>query len=199
MDTARYSIKPGTRPAVSLRLPFGKRRTGQRKRARDGDRRRKNYRRFFASVADHQLCGIGKRIPLFTIHHEHPGKDDRHVYQAAFAFCGEQARQIGGDHRHYRGRVDKPDEAERILREAGLTVSLTNVIAIGIPDVPGGFAQAMKALSDAEISVEYMYAFISRDEGRACVILRVEDNTGAVKALQAGTVEILSAEKIYSR
>lgn len=36
--------------------------------------------------------------------------------------------------------VDKPDEAERILREAGLTVSLTNVIAIGIPDVPGGFA-----------------------------------------------------------
>ena len=94
--------------------------------------------------------------------------------------------------------VDKPDEAERILREAGLTVSLTNVIAIGIPDVPGGFAQAMKALSDAEISVEYMYAFISRDEGRACVILRVEDNTGAVKALQAGNVEILSAQKIYS-
>ena len=94
--------------------------------------------------------------------------------------------------------VDKPDEAERILREAGLTVSLTNVIAIGIPDVPGGFAQAMKALSDAEISVEYMYEFISRDEGRACVILRVEDNTGAVKALQAGNVEILSAEKIYS-
>ena len=94
--------------------------------------------------------------------------------------------------------VDKPDEAERILREAGLTVSLTNVIAIGIPDVPGGFAHAMKALSDAEISVEYMYAFISRDEGRACVILRVEDNAGAVKALQEGKIEILSEEKIYS-
>lgn len=56
----------------------------------------------------------------------------------------------------------------------------------------------MKALSDAEISVEYMYAFISRDEGRACVILRVEDNAGAVKALQEGKIEILSEEKIYS-
>lgn len=39
--------------------------------------------------------------------------------------------------------VDKPDEAERILREAGLTVSLTGVIAVGIPDQPGGFAAAM--------------------------------------------------------
>ena len=94
--------------------------------------------------------------------------------------------------------VDKPDQAEKILRDAGLTVSLTNVIAIGIPDVPGGFAGAMKALSDAGISVEYMYAFISRDEGRACVILRVENNEAAVRALQAGNVEILSEDKVYS-
>ena len=42
--------------------------------------------------------------------------------------------------------VDKPDQAEKILRDAGLTVSLTNVIAIGIPDVPGGFAGAMTAV-----------------------------------------------------
>ena len=62
--------------------------------------------------------------------------------------------------------VDKPDEAERILREAGLTVSLTGVIAVGIPDQPGGFAAAMRALADASIDIEYMYAFISRDEGR---------------------------------
>ena len=58
--------------------------------------------------------------------------------------------------------VDKPDEAERILREAGLTVSLTGVIAVGIPDRPGGFAAAMRALADASIDIEYMYAFISR-------------------------------------
>ena len=88
--------------------------------------------------------------------------------------------------------VDKPDEAERALREAGLTVSLTNVIAIGIPDQPGGFAVAMKALAEAGVGVEYMYAFISRDEGRACVILRVGDNDAAVEALRAGGVEILT-------
>lgn len=94
--------------------------------------------------------------------------------------------------------VDKPDVAEKALREAGLTVSLTNVIAVGIPDRPGGFAVAMKALADENVDIEYMYAFISRDEGRACVILRVGDNDAAIAALQKSGVEILTPEKIYS-
>jgi hypothetical protein len=93
--------------------------------------------------------------------------------------------------------VDKPDEAEKVLKEAGLTVSLTNVIAIGIPDQPGGFSAAMQCLADAGMGIEYMYAFISRDQGRACVILRVGDNDGAIAALQQGGVEILTSERIY--
>ena len=93
--------------------------------------------------------------------------------------------------------VDKPDEAEQALKDAGLTVSLTNVIAIGIPDHPGGFASAMKCLADAGRGIEYMYAFISRDQGRACVILRVEDNEKAIAALKQGGVEILTSDRIY--
>ena len=49
--------------------------------------------------------------------------------------------------------VDKPFEAETALKEAGLTVSLTSVLAIGIPDEPGGFAAAMKALAAAGVGV----------------------------------------------
>jgi len=94
--------------------------------------------------------------------------------------------------------VDKPDEAERVLKDLGLTVSLTNVIAIGISDQPGGFAAAMKCLADAGVGIEYMYAFISRDQGRACVILRVADNDLAVKALELGNVEILTCDRIYT-
>ncbi len=96
--------------------------------------------------------------------------------------------------------VNKPAEAEKALKNAGLTVSLTNVLAIGIPDVPGGFAAAMKALADVDVDIKYMYAFISRDEGRACVILRFgeTDNDKAVKALQAAQIEILEEKKIYA-
>ena len=94
--------------------------------------------------------------------------------------------------------VNDPGQAVKALKAAGMTVSLTDVIGIGINDRPGEFSKAMRILADHHITVEYMYAFISRDEGRACVILRVEDNAGAVKALQEGKIEILSEEKIYS-
>ena len=90
--------------------------------------------------------------------------------------------------------VNRPDAAEEALRNSGLTVSLTNVISV--PDHPGGFAQAAQALRDVDI--EYMYAFISRDQGRACVILRVPDNEAALEALKAGGIEILKDSDIYS-
>lgn len=93
--------------------------------------------------------------------------------------------------------VDKPQEAVAALKGAGLTVSLTNVIAVGISDKPGEFAKAMRVLADASIGVEYMYAFISRDRGKAYVILRVDDSDRAVEALKAGGIGLLTAEEIY--
>lgn len=65
-----------------------------------------------------------------------------------------------------------------------MTVSLTSVIAIGIHDRPGEFAKAMRILADEHIAIEYMYAFISRDKGKAFVILRVDDDQRAVSVLQ---------------
>ena len=94
--------------------------------------------------------------------------------------------------------VNKPDKAEQVLKAAGMTVSLTNVIAIGIQDVPGAFAKAMKVLSDTGIGIEYMYAFISRDEGRACVLLRVTDNDEAIAALKRNNIEIFDEDRVYS-
>ena len=94
--------------------------------------------------------------------------------------------------------VDKPTAVEQVLRDAGLTVSLTDVIAVGIPDQPGGFASAMKALAEESIDIEYMYAFISRDEGRACVILRVENDQAAIAALSSRGIELLGEDRVYT-
>lgn len=93
--------------------------------------------------------------------------------------------------------VDHPDQAQNVLKDAGFTVSLTNVIAIGVDDRPGGLARVMRYLSDAEIGVEYMYAFISKEEKSAYVIIRVEDNARAEAVLREKAVPILSAEDIY--
>lgn len=87
--------------------------------------------------------------------------------------------------------VDKPHETEKVLRDSGFTVSVTSVIAVGIDDVPGGFAKPMRVLANAHIDVEYMYAFISRDTKKAYVILRVNDNATAAKALEEAEIALL--------
>ena len=92
--------------------------------------------------------------------------------------------------------VDKEDGAEAALRGAGLTVSLTPVIAAGIADRPGGLAEAMALLRDGGISVEYMYAFISRRKEMAYVILRVDDNGKAAELLQKAAFPLLTEEEI---
>ncbi|MEF9853407.1 MAG: ACT domain-containing protein [Hydrogenoanaerobacterium sp.] len=92
--------------------------------------------------------------------------------------------------------VNSPDKAVEALKGAGFTVSLTNVIAIGVNDCPGGLSKAMHSLCDAGMSVEYMYAFVGRKENFAYVILRVEDTAAAEQALTKSGVMIITTEDI---
>lgn len=93
--------------------------------------------------------------------------------------------------------VNKPEEAIEVLKDAGMTVSITNVLAVGIADVPGGFASAISVLSDAGMGVEYAYAFITPADGQAYVILRVDDNERASAILQDGGINLLSQEQLF--
>jgi hypothetical protein len=93
--------------------------------------------------------------------------------------------------------VNKPNVAENALKDAGLTVTLTEVIAIAIDDKPGGLAIALKALNENGIGVEYMYAFIGKPHQKAYVILRVEDNEKAVVVLQNANIDLLKTESVY--
>ena len=92
--------------------------------------------------------------------------------------------------------VDKPQIAAQALRDAGMTVSITSVIMMGLSDQPGAFAQAMRTLAENHVSVEYMYAFVSKDSGRASVIIRTDEVERGIEVLRAGGVTILSQEDI---
>ena len=94
--------------------------------------------------------------------------------------------------------VDRPAVAEQALKDAGFTVSLTQVIAIGVADKPGGLAQDLALLNEGGVSVEYMYAFLSREEKTAYVILRVDDNQKAIDVLRENGVAILTEAQIVS-
>lgn len=93
--------------------------------------------------------------------------------------------------------VSDPDKAESVLKDAGMTVSITTVLGIGIPDVPGGFSKAIRVLSDKGISVEYAYAFITPRVGTAYVIIRVEDNEKAAKVLRDSGFDLIEQDEIF--
>ena len=92
--------------------------------------------------------------------------------------------------------VDDPTKAAMALSEADYIVSVTDVIAAQIDDAPGGLSRALRPLSDAGISIEYAYAFVTRKAKNACVVLRVEDNDAASAILEANGVKLMSSEDI---
>ena len=94
--------------------------------------------------------------------------------------------------------VNDPEKAEAALKDSGLTVSMTNVLGIGIPDEPGGFSRAIRVLADAGISVEYAYAFITPEVGAAYVIIRVENNEDATAVLTKAGIKLIEQNEIFS-
>ena len=92
--------------------------------------------------------------------------------------------------------VDDPRKAEDVLREAGMTVSITSVLMMGLSDRPGEFAKAMRVLADNAISVEYMDAFVSKDSGKASIIIRTDELERGIEVLKENGVTILTQEDI---
>lgn len=90
--------------------------------------------------------------------------------------------------------ADDADRAAAVLKEAGFTVRKTPVLAVLVPDRPGGLARILNALRG--ISVEYMYAFVQKSGEQAVVVFRFEDIEKAVETLRAAGAKILEAEDV---
>ena len=94
--------------------------------------------------------------------------------------------------------VNDVDKALKVLRDSGHTVSLTDVVAVEIPDSPGGLASVLDTLCSASINVEYMYAFVEKATDKAVVIFRFEDVDAAIKILKKAGISMLKAETVYT-
>jgi len=92
--------------------------------------------------------------------------------------------------------VDEPERAEKVLRDAELTVSITDVIAVSVEDQPGGLAYPLGILNGQGINVEYIYAFVGAPHDKAFVILRVDDNERAAAVLSENNIPLLNFDDI---
>jgi len=80
--------------------------------------------------------------------------------------------------------VSDPDAAVELLRGQGQTVSLTDVLVVGIENKPGGMLPALRTLNEANVGIEYMYAFVGKTKG-AYMVLRVENPEKVAEVLKA--------------
>lgn len=94
--------------------------------------------------------------------------------------------------------VNDTEKAKQVLKENGFTVGKTEVVAIEVPDRPGGLAGILNALKGAGINVEYMYAFVQKSGENAIIIFRFDEVENAISALQKAGIRILRGEEVYS-
>jgi hypothetical protein len=87
--------------------------------------------------------------------------------------------------------VEDADRTRAILKDAGFTVAKTRVVAVEVPDRPGGLADTLGALRKHRINVEYMYSAARKSGERAIVIFRFDEIDRALEALREAGVTVL--------
>jgi hypothetical protein len=93
--------------------------------------------------------------------------------------------------------VNDVEKASSILRAGGYTLGETDVVAVEVPDRPGGLAGILEPIWKSGLDVEYMYAFVQRSGENAIMLLRFEDPDKAIEVFKNSNVRILSGKEVY--
>jgi hypothetical protein len=90
------------------------------------------------------------------------------------------------------------EKAAAILRQAGYACKVTEVLAVEVPDRPGGLARILEMFETGGVNIEYMYAFPFGKQDKAVIIFRFDKPDEAIARLQAGGVNVLAEVDICS-
>lgn len=92
--------------------------------------------------------------------------------------------------------VDDVYNASTVLKDEGYVFSITEVLAVEMPDEPGALSGIIRVLGENEVNIDYMYAFTARKKDAAYMILRVKDNKKAVSVLKASGIRPVGQEEL---
>ncbi len=94
--------------------------------------------------------------------------------------------------------VKDADEAKAVLEKAGCVVKVTEVIALQVPDRPGGLAELLDAIETAGVNIEYMYAFTDKLDDKGVLVFRFNDPDRALEVL-GKDVNVISHVDLYEQ
>ena len=87
-------------------------------------------------------------------------------------------------------------EACRVLRENGFIFSASEVVAVDVPDEPGGLSRLLQLLAERQIDVQYMYSIFGQPNGMAYMILRVADPAEVSSLLHTNGMQLAGAAEL---
>jgi hypothetical protein len=91
--------------------------------------------------------------------------------------------------------VSEPDKGRAVLKEAGITAMLTEVVALRVPHAAGSLSKAMHQLVEGKVNIEYMYAFANGSD--AAAVLKSDDPEKVVSILKESGFDVYSADEAY--
>jgi hypothetical protein len=90
-------------------------------------------------------------------------------------------------------------QAKQTLEEKGSVVKVTEVLAVEVPDRPGGLAELLEVFDRAAINLEYMYAFTVKQGDLSLLVFRFTDPDAAVRALREAEVRVVDEVELFRR
>jgi hypothetical protein len=91
------------------------------------------------------------------------------------------------------------EAAKDLLVKNGLLVKVTDVLAIEVPDRPGGLAEILDVLEQAGINLEYMYAFTLKRDSKGVLLFRFDDPDKAIRALKKSKIKLVGSAELFKQ
>jgi len=88
--------------------------------------------------------------------------------------------------------ADDSKKALEVLEKGGFTAKVTTVLAVEVPDRPGGLAQVMRVFSENDVNIEYLYVSLERTKENAVIIFKVADIQKGTRVLEAHGFRLVS-------
>ena len=92
--------------------------------------------------------------------------------------------------------VDDAQKATGILMEHGYLMSMTPVLVVSVPDVPGGIAPVLAAMAEGNIDIEYMYSLFTHIAGKAYIVFRVAEAEKFINLLSTHGITPATSEEL---
>lgn len=93
--------------------------------------------------------------------------------------------------------ADDPDKAKALLDKEGHAANVRLINAFAVPDQPGGLANVLRLLEGNGVNIEYMYALITSESGKAYSVMRTGNTEETDQILKANGVELLDESKLH--